>query len=154
MHARIYHQDLLDEDPMKTSSSTSLTDKLRGESVRACMGLQLYAVSQVVLSTAPTSPLPLPHPTAPSTPPLTSCNIPHTHSEKKMSRDMLRRQNTSQSFDLSQEAFKRFESVSAPLEEDEDEGMYLDHIKGMYLDHIKGTGLQYETLLTSTLPHS
>ena len=39
MHAKIYHQDLIDEDAMKTSSQTSLTGKLLGEcSTMHCIG--------------------------------------------------------------------------------------------------------------------
>ncbi len=41
--------------------------------------------------------------------------------EKKLSRDKLRRQDSSLNFDRTTEALKRYESVSAPIDEDDDD---------------------------------
>ena len=41
--------------------------------------------------------------------------------EKKLSRDKLRKQDTSLNFDRTTEALKRFESVTAPIDEDDDD---------------------------------
>ncbi|XP_064397697.1 uncharacterized protein LOC135344431 isoform X2 [Halichondria panicea] len=80
MQARIYHQDMLDEESMRTSSSSSLTGKLR---------------------------------------------------EKKLSRDKLRKQDTSLNFDRTTEALKRFESVTAPIDEDDDDDDEMQHAQRM-----------------------